>query len=101
METVGSMNEQATKTVIARISGKVQGVWFRAWTQTQAESRGLSGWVRNEPDSSVSAVFIGPAGSVDAMIEDLWQGSPASKVHAVETEPYESDDLPSGFEIRR
>jgi acylphosphatase len=95
------MNNQKTKTVIAKISGKVQGVWFRGWTKSQAESHGLSGWVRNEPDSSVSAVFSGPAHSVEKMIECLWQGSPASKVHAVETELFESDDVPSGFEIRR
>ncbi|NRB17607.1 MAG: acylphosphatase [Rhodobacteraceae bacterium] len=44
----------------ARITGRVQGVTFRAWTRSEAEQRGLSGWVRNEPDGSVRALLIGP-----------------------------------------
>ena len=35
------------KSVIVRIHGRVQGVWFRAWTQENAMRRGLRGWVRN------------------------------------------------------
>ena len=38
--------------VRVRVRGRVQGVWFRAWTKAEAEARGLSGWVRNEPDGS-------------------------------------------------
>ncbi len=45
----------------ARITGRVQGVAFRAWTRSEAKQRGLSGWVRNESDGSVRALFIGPA----------------------------------------
>ena len=50
-----------TKAVNAVISGKVQGVWYRAWTVEQARKRGLAGWVRNRNDGTVEAVFAGPA----------------------------------------
>jgi acylphosphatase len=58
-----------TKSVRVRVAGKVQGVWFRAWTTEQATGRGLSGWVRNCRDGSVEALFSGPADQVDSMIE--------------------------------
>ena len=50
------------------IRGRVQGVWFRAWTESEASRRGLSGWVRNNPDRTVSALFVGPRPAVDAML---------------------------------
>ena len=43
------------------ITGKVQNVWYRAWTVEQAQVRGLNGWVRNRADGSVEALFAGPA----------------------------------------
>ena len=44
------------------IEGRVQGVWFRAWTVEAASGRGLDGWVRNRRDGTVEALFAGPAG---------------------------------------
>jgi len=73
-----------TKSVHARISGRVQGVSFRAWTQTEASVRGLRGWVRNEPDGTVAAVIAGPAEAVDDMARSLERGPPAAVVRAVE-----------------
>ena len=55
-------------TIHCIISGRVQGVWYRAWTQNQAANRGLTGWVRNRKDGSVEAVFHGPKHSVADMI---------------------------------
>ena len=49
----------ATRTVHVMISGRVQGVGYRAWTAREAERRGLSGWVCNRRDGSVEAVFSG------------------------------------------
>ena len=49
-----------TITVRVRISGRVQGVWYRGWTVDEARRLGLSGWVRNRRDGSVEAVFSGP-----------------------------------------
>ncbi|RPG00569.1 MAG: hypothetical protein CBC23_005560 [Rhodospirillaceae bacterium TMED63] len=47
------------KSVHVSIEGRVQGVWFRAWTTEQAKKRGLDGWVRNRTDGTLKAVFSG------------------------------------------
>ena len=75
----------AAKTLRAVISGRVQGVWFRGWTERQARARGLDGWVRNRADGTVEALFSGDSAQVDAMIEDCWAGPPAAKVLAIQT----------------
>ena len=64
------MPEGPTRIAVrARISGRVQGVWFRAWTVEQAEMLGLDGWVRNRSDGSVEALFAGPrAALVDSVM---------------------------------
>ena len=67
-----------------RIGGRVQGVWFRAWTAEQARALGLSGWVRNRADGSVEALFAGPAAAVERMIALCHQGPPAARVETVE-----------------
>ncbi|GAB4283648.1 MAG: acylphosphatase [Roseovarius sp.] len=72
------------KAVHARITGRVQGVSFRAWTQIEAQLRGLCGWVRNEADGSVAAVLAGPAAAVDDMVRALRRGPPAAVVNAVD-----------------
>jgi acylphosphatase len=66
------------------IRGRVQGVWFRAWTTEQAEQRGLRGWVRNRHDGSVEALFCGPATLVNDMIGACWTGPPAARVEAID-----------------
>lgn len=75
-----------SKTIHARIEGRVQGVWYRAWTVEQAVARGLDGWVRNRPDGSVEAVFHGSASAVDAMLTACHDGPPAARVDAVHAE---------------
>jgi acylphosphatase len=72
-----------TKAVVARIEGRVQGVWFRGWTLMEARRRGLRGWVRNRSDGSVEAMFAGPKPAVDAMLEACWDGPPAAQVRRV------------------
>lgn len=69
--------------VLVRIEGRVQGVWYRAWTVREASARGLDGWVRNRRDGAVEALFAGPAPAVRAMIELCWVGPPAAKVIGV------------------
>jgi acylphosphatase len=82
------------------VSGKVQGVYFRANTREQARERGVDGWVRNLRDGRVEAVFEGPADDVDAMVEWCHEGSPAARVDDVEAE-YDDPEGLNGFEIRR
>ncbi|MDX1782061.1 MAG: acylphosphatase, partial [Thalassovita sp.] len=55
----------------ARVTGRVQGVAFRAWTRSRALDLGLSGWVRNKDDGSVSALFDGDEEAVRQMIKEL------------------------------
>ena len=80
------------QTVQARILGHVQGVSFRAWAQTEACLRGLTGWVRNEADGSVTAVFRGPSETIREMTRALEHGPPAAVVRAVEIAPTDWPD---------
>lgn len=89
------------KAVMARIRGRVQGVGFRAWTAGEARALGLSGWVRNEPDGTVTALLAGPAGDVDAMVARLKRGPSGALVASVELEPAASETTPASFDIRR
>ena len=72
------------------VSGRVQGVWFRAWTKKQAKSRGLSGWVRNLNDGTVEAVFSGADETVTSMLEACKTGPPLARVERVDFEPCET-----------
>ncbi len=65
------------------ISGRVQGVFFRAETQRAAQRLGVRGWVRNRSDGTVEALFEGPAKAVEQAVDWCWQGSPMSKVRDV------------------
>lgn len=82
------------------VSGKVQGVYFRANTREQARERGVDGWVRNLRDGRVEAVFEGPEDAVEAMVEWCHEGSPAARVDGVDAE-YGGPEGLDGFEIRR
>lgn len=85
-----------TIAVEARITGRVQGVSFRFWTQDEARRLGVAGWVQNEPDGSVRAVFAGPRERVEAMLGRCREGPPPARVEAVETgeaAPPEHDDF--------
>ncbi|MEA3542448.1 MAG: acylphosphatase [Pseudomonadota bacterium] len=68
------------------ITGKVQGVWYRAWTVETARSLGLAGWVRNRTDGSVEAVVEGDENAVDQFLALAQDGPAAARVAAVETE---------------
>ncbi len=68
------------------ITGKVQGVWYRAWTVETARSLGLTGWVRNRTDGSVEAVVEGDESAVDQFLAQAQHGPAAARVAAVEFE---------------
>ena len=87
------------RTALVRVRGKVQGVWFRGWTEERARELGLAGWVRNRADGSVEALFSGTEAAVEQMLEDCRHGPPAAAVAAVEVE----DAAPvagTGFRLR-
>ena len=70
------MNGSDDIALLVRIHGRVQGVWYRAWTQQEALKLNLTGWVRNRRDGTVEAVFAGPRIQVEAMIKVCHEGPP-------------------------
>ena len=72
------------RTVRVAITGRVQGVGYRAWTEAEANTRGLSGWVRNRRDGSVEAIFAGPESALCDMVGACQDGPPAAKVASIE-----------------
>lgn len=66
------------------VSGRVQGVYYRASTGTEARARGLTGWVRNAENGDVEAVFEGPRDAVDEMIAWCRIGPPHARVDSVD-----------------
>jgi acylphosphatase len=90
---------QGRKTVFARISGRVQGVGFRFWTQQEAEQLHLDGWVRNEDDGSVSAMISGSEPAVSTMLDLLREGPRGAAVTQVDIRETDRQTPPSGFHI--
>jgi acylphosphatase len=73
------------------ITGRVQGVGFRAWTRREARRRSLRGWVRNRFDGSVEALLIGEAEAVDALAAACRRGPATARVEAVSRFPADDD----------
>jgi acylphosphatase len=89
-------------TKIARhlsISGRVQGVFFRAWAREQADELGVAGWIRNRPDGHVEAHVEGEGQAVDQMVEKLRGGPPSAVVEDLRTWDVDPCDFDS-FEVR-
>jgi len=83
-----------------RITGRVQGVAFRAWARSQARNLGLEGWVKNRDDGSVLALVSGPKEKVEKMITACWSGPGAARVQNVNVEDAEPPEN-TGFHILR
>ncbi len=64
----------------AFVRGIVQGIFFRSETKRKAESRNVTGWIRNLPDSRVEAVFEGEAEAVEALLEFCKRGPSGAMV---------------------
>ena len=81
------------------ISGRVQGVYYRHWTETTARSLGLTGWVRNLRDGDVEIHVTGSEDKVEELIRRCWEGPPAAAVTDIRVEEIETEDVP-GFSAR-
>ncbi len=68
------------------VRGRVQGVGFRWATAERARSRGVAGWVRNQPDGTVGAAFEGAPGAVDALVAWMRRGPSGARVDDVTVE---------------
>ena len=75
--------------VAVRVSGRVQGVWFRQSTKKCADQHGVNGWCRNNPDGSVEAIFCGEESAVNDVVEWCKTGPALARVdsHQVKTIP--------------
>ncbi|MCS7188899.1 MAG: acylphosphatase [Bacteroidia bacterium] len=69
-----------------RVFGKVQGVFFRKYAQMTAQSLGLAGFARNEPDLSVTIEVEGPIEKLELFLKWSYKGSPNAQVMRVEVE---------------
>lgn len=81
------------------VSGRVQGVFYRASTREQALRLGLAGYAKNLPDGRVEVLATGPAEALDALEHWLHQGPPAARVDAVSREELSGQEL-RGFHTR-
>jgi acylphosphatase len=72
-----------TKILHVAITGRVQGVGYRAWVVDRAEALGLAGWVCNRRDGSVEAVFKGEEDTVVRMLDECWRGPRSAAVAGV------------------
>ncbi|MGF1480980.1 MAG: acylphosphatase [Cyanophyceae cyanobacterium] len=90
---------QESSSVEVLISGRVQGVGYRAATVEQASSLGVNGWVTNLSSGQVKAVFEGPKPAVEQMIAWCHTGPPAAAVEAIAVNASAWQDI-QGFEIR-
>jgi acylphosphatase len=92
--------------IIARrcyVSGRVQGVFFRASTRQKAAELGLRGYARNLADGRVEVLVVGEHALTQSLIDWLWQGPPSahvSNVEVIELPAGELADVPAGFGTR-
>ena len=91
--------EFGARSARLRITGRVQGVGYRAWAMRQANALGLRGWVRNRSDGSVEALLIGDDGPVERMIEASRQGPFGARVTDIAISQAE-DDGSDGFSAK-
>ena len=87
--------------VRVRVSGRVQGVWFRASTQQEARALELVGWVRNLQNGDVELEAQGRPESLEELLSWLRDGPPQARVEGVDVRWVEPVSHETGFEIRR
>jgi acylphosphatase len=83
-----------------RVTGRVQGVFYRQTTREMADGLGLCGWVRNLPDGSVEALFEGERQLVEQAVSWCRQGPPRAAVKEVVIAWLDGPPVNNGFAIR-
>lgn len=84
----------------ARVTGRVQGVYFRAFTRRQAQKLGVTGWVRNEHDGSVRLEAEGLRAVLNRLLAALREGPPGARVDDVSVEWSEPTGAFDAFVVR-
>ncbi len=90
----------SVRTVSIHVTGKVQGVWFRASTKAVADSLQLTGFVSNAKDGSVYIEASGNSVAIERFIEWCRHGPELARVESLEVSEIKSENFPS-FEIKR
>lgn len=81
------------------VSGRVQGVGFRAFTRSVALRHGLRGWARNLPDGRVDILLCGPASEIDNARAEIARGPAGSRIDRMETGTADGQPPPPDFEL--
>ncbi|MCD2449639.1 acylphosphatase [Methylicorpusculum oleiharenae] len=87
------------KQVRILVSGRVQGVYFRAFTQKKAKNLGITGYAKNLSDGRVEIVASGSEDAVDQLIKWCYKGPITARVDHVETESLNGEAIPPGFNV--
>jgi len=95
------METDPQERLSARITGRVQGVGFRNFTQTRARRLDLTGWVRNEPDGSVRLEAEGPRDALEDLLETVHEGPRTALVEDVAADWTDATDEFDTFRVRR
>ena len=82
-----------------RVSGRVQGVFFRDGTRREANRLGVAGWVRNRPDGTVELHAEGAPEAVERLLAFVREGPPDAQVRDVAVDEAEPEGL-GAFEVR-
>jgi acylphosphatase len=90
----------ARRTVRYLVSGRVQGVFYRASAAAEARRLGVDGWARNLSDGRVEVVASGDDAALSDLADWLWRGSPAASVDGVDVALWTGEAVPAGFETR-
>lgn len=88
------------KRAAVRVTGRVQGVFFRDSTRSEARRLGLTGWVSNDPDGSVVVEAQGSAEQVDELVVWLHTGPRQAQVVRVIADDIDPLDHETGFNVR-
>ncbi|AHK79677.1 acylphosphatase [Ectothiorhodospira haloalkaliphila] len=93
------MSQTNHQTMRCWVSGRVQGVFFRASTQGKARELGLDGYAMNLPDGRVEVVARGPEAALESLRQWLRQGPPQARVDSLDCEAF-AGPVESGFHTR-
>lgn len=97
----GPMETDTQERLSARITGRVQGVGFRNFTQMRARQLGVTGWVRNEKDGSVQLEAEGPRGALEDLLDAVHDGPRTARVEGVDADWSDATNEFEVFRVRR
>lgn len=95
------METDTEERLSAQLTGRVQGVGFRNFTQMRARQLGVTGWVRNERDGSVRLEAEGPRGALEDLLDAVRDGPRMARVEDVDADWVDAEDEFDVFRIRR